>query len=87
MKLWRPFKWDKANHALYGAAIYIILRLFSVLFGDFLPDYLCFLTVGLAGVGLEVYQGITDTGTPDWRDASAVVAPALILYVLENLFI
>lgn len=83
MKLWRPFKWDKANHALYGAAIYVGLRIISLLLGDVVPNYLCLAITAIVGLGLEVYQGLSKTGTPDFKDYLAVLLPALALYVLE----
>ena len=87
MKLYRPFTWDKANHALYGAAIYIITRLMSlVLLPDLFTPITALLMAVMAGIGLEVYQKKTNSGTPDWKDAFAVIILAFALGVVELIF-
>jgi len=87
MKLYRPFTWDKANHALYGAAIYIITRLMSlVLLPDLFTPITALIMAVIAGIGLEIYQKKTNSGTPDRKDAIAVIIPAFILGVVELIF-
>ena len=84
MRLYRPFTWDKANHALYGAAIYIITRLMSlVLLPNLFTPVTALIMAVLAGIGLEIYQKKTNSGTPDKWDAIAVIMPALALAIVE----
>jgi len=88
MKLWKPFKWDKANHFIYGLGIYIILRLISIfILNDFIPDYICLLITTILGAGIEVYQDYTKTGTASYKDYLAVIIGCLIPYIIEINFL
>jgi hypothetical protein len=53
---------DKANHFVYGVIIY---TLFNLVFHPLIS--LIFLMV--ISIGKEVYDYLSDTGTPDYKDA------------------
>ena len=55
---------DKANHALWGLALFIVLA-FAV------NPFLSVLIVISAGVVKELYDKVTSSGTPDYLDAVA----------------
>lgn len=85
MKLYRPFSWDKANHALYGAAIYIIISLAGhCIFQNTLTPLFALISAAIAGLGLEIYQSLTKSGTPDYKDAVATIVPALFFYLIQT---
>lgn len=86
MKLWRPFKWDKANHMLYGGSIYVFIRLLSHLYPvDIFSPFFALIAVVIAGFGIEIYQGKTKTGMVELWDAIATIMPGICLAILETI--
>jgi len=62
---------DKANHALYGVAIFVVTHFFfGVVAG---------LLVGLvAAIGKEVYDKVSGKGNPELLDALATFAGVML---------
>ena len=66
---------DKANHFIYGFAIYIISSLFVI------PET-AFLIVLLFALGKEIRDEFVYSGF-DVKDVLATICPALILFLLS----
>ena len=69
---------DKANHVIYGMIIYYIVQFILS------PVATLALVVGVA-VGKEVYDWLSNKGTPEFLDFMTTVMGALPLYILETL--
>lgn len=73
---------DKANHAFYGAYIYLAGALASVHAGT--PELLTgLLTVSVVAIGKEIYDKVSHKGTSDAWDAFYTVLGAVPCMVLD----
>ena len=72
------FPADKANHALWGLALFIALA--------FARDPLfALLMVVAVGIVKEIYDKVTETGTPDVWDAVATACGGLAGFICTKL--
>lgn len=69
---------DKANHAIYGALIFFALQ-FA------LSPLFALLGVAFIAAAKEVYDFVTDSGTPESLDFLVTIAGALPLFLLKIL--
>lgn len=67
---------DKANHAIYGAAIFFVLQF------AFVP---VFALLGVASIAAakEIYDFVTDSGTAEITDFLATIAGTIPLFLLS----
>ena len=69
---------DKANHYIYGNLIFLVVFvLSSLVVSAGLAASLALFAVAVAGIGKEIYDSITGTGTPEVMDAVYTITGGL----------
>ena len=65
---------DKANHFIYGAVICLILS-FAI------PAFYAMLVAVCVGIAKEIYDKVSQKGTPDLMDALVTALGAILVYI------
>ena len=69
---------DKANHYIYGNLIFLaVFVLSNFVVSASLAASLGLFAVAVAGIGKEIYDSISGTGTPEVMDAVYTIAGGL----------